>query len=140
MRREFRTAVRAATAAMVALVACGERPERPPNLLVLLSDTHRLDFTGYRPKDRSQLTRVAMALMNDGGSFEVQGHTDAQNSVEYNQGLSERRAGAVRDFLVAQGVSAGNLSAVGYSELRPIADNATAEGRAANRRVEIVRR
>jgi outer membrane protein OmpA-like peptidoglycan-associated protein len=90
--------------------------------------------------DRAQLSRVAMALMNDGGSFEVQGHTDSQNTVEYNQALSEQRAGAVRDFLVAQGVSSGNLTAVGYSELKPIADNATAEGRAANRRVEIVRR
>jgi OOP family OmpA-OmpF porin len=90
--------------------------------------------------DRAQLARIATALRNDGGSFEVQGHTDSQNSTEYNQALSERRANAVVDLLVSLGADAGSLSAVGYSELRPIADNATAEGRAANRRVEIVRR
>ena len=67
----------------------------------------------------------------------VEGHTDSVGSDAYNQRLSERRAGAVRDVLVNQyGVESGRVQAVGYGESRPVADNATAEGRAINRRVE----
>ncbi|RMH84280.1 OmpA family protein [Pseudomonas sp. AOB-7] len=67
----------------------------------------------------------------------VEGHTDSVGSDAYNQGLSERRAGAVRDVLVNQyGVESGRVQAVGYGESRPVADNATSDGRAINRRVE----
>lgn len=67
----------------------------------------------------------------------VEGHTDSVGSDTYNQGLSERRAKAVRDVLVNQyGVDGSRVNAVGYGESRPVADNATAEGRAINRRVE----
>lgn len=67
----------------------------------------------------------------------VEGHTDSVGGDAYNQGLSERRANAVRDVLVNQyGVAGSRVSAVGYGEARPVADNATAEGRAINRRVE----
>jgi OOP family OmpA-OmpF porin len=67
----------------------------------------------------------------------VQGHTDSIGTEAYNQGLSERRAGAVKDHLVARGVSASRLTAVGFGESNPIASNDTAEGRALNRRVEL---
>lgn len=67
----------------------------------------------------------------------VEGHTDSVGSDAYNQGLSERRANAVRDVLVNQyGVSGDRVNAVGYGEARPVADNATDGGRAVNRRVE----
>lgn len=67
----------------------------------------------------------------------VEGHTDSVGSDAYNQGLSERRANAVRDVLVNQyGVEGGRVSSVGYGESRPVADNNTDEGRAVNRRVE----
>jgi outer membrane protein OmpA-like peptidoglycan-associated protein len=67
----------------------------------------------------------------------VEGHTDSVGSDAYNQGLSERRANAVREVLVNQyGVESGRVQAVGYGESRPVADNATADGRAINRRVE----
>ena len=67
----------------------------------------------------------------------VEGHTDSVGSDAYNQGLSERRASAVRDVLVNQyGVESSRVQAVGYGESRPVADNATADGRAINRRVE----
>ena len=67
----------------------------------------------------------------------VEGHTDSVGTDAYNQGLSERRANAVRDVLVNQyGVGGDRVSSVGYGESRPVADNATAEGRAINRRVE----
>lgn len=67
----------------------------------------------------------------------VEGHTDSVGPDAYNQKLSERRAGAVRQVLVEQyGVEAERVSSVGYGEARPIADNSTQEGRALNRRVE----
>ena len=67
----------------------------------------------------------------------VEGHTDSTGNAAYNQKLSERRAGAVRDTLVNQfGVEASRINAVGYGKERPVADNATNEGRAINRRVE----
>lgn len=68
---------------------------------------------------------------------EVGGHTDSIGPDDYNQGLSQRRADAVRGYLVEQGVDGQRLSAVGYGETRPIADNDTPEGRARNRRVEL---
>ncbi|SED86553.1 Outer membrane protein OmpA [Pseudomonas sp. 8BK] len=67
----------------------------------------------------------------------VEGHTDSVGSDAYNQTLSERRANAVRDVLVNQyGVGSDRVNAVGYGETRPVADNASADGRAVNRRVE----
>jgi outer membrane protein OmpA-like peptidoglycan-associated protein len=67
----------------------------------------------------------------------VEGHTDSVGTDAYNQKLSERRANAVREVLVNQyGVGGTRVNAVGYGESRPVADNATEEGRAINRRVE----
>jgi outer membrane protein OmpA-like peptidoglycan-associated protein len=67
----------------------------------------------------------------------VEGHTDSVGTDAYNQKLSERRAGAVRDVLVNKlGVSGARVESVGYGESRPVADNATDAGRAINRRVE----
>ncbi len=69
--------------------------------------------------------------------FSVEGHTDSQGGAATNQKLSESRANAVRDFLVAEGIGADRLTAAGYGEDRPIADNKTRAGRKENRRVEI---
>ncbi len=67
----------------------------------------------------------------------VEGHTDSIGTDAYNQGLSERRANAVRDVLVNQyGIGGDRVNSVGYGESRPVADNATSAGRAINRRVE----
>ena len=68
---------------------------------------------------------------------EVAGHTDSTGSEQYNQSLSERRAGSVASYLRSQGVISERLITVGMGELRPVADNTTAAGRQANRRVEI---
>ncbi len=68
----------------------------------------------------------------------VEGHTDAIGTDEYNLDLSKRRAQAVQDFLISQGVDAKRLSAEGYGESRPVADNETEEGRQKNRRVDLV--
>lgn len=67
----------------------------------------------------------------------VKGHTDYKGSDEYNQKLSEKRANAVRDYLVQKGIASSRIQVVGYSEHRPIADNKTAEGQAMNRRSEL---
>ena len=68
---------------------------------------------------------------------EVAGHTDSDGSAAHNEGLSERRAITVRDYLISRGVNRGNLTAKGYGEAAPIADNATPQGKALNRRVEL---
>lgn len=67
----------------------------------------------------------------------VTGHTDSRGSEAYNQQLSERRAAAVRDYMVNNGVDASLLTAVGRGENEPVADNNTADGRQQNRRVDI---
>tara|TARA_R110002095_G_scaffold186877_4_gene164177 strand:- start:103 stop:885 length:783 start_codon:yes stop_codon:yes gene_type:complete len=67
----------------------------------------------------------------------IGGHTDSQGPAAYNLGLSQRRAEAVRAFMVAQGCDASKLTAIGYGEVKSIADNATKAGRAENRRVEL---
>ena len=69
--------------------------------------------------------------------FTVEGHTDSVGSSATNQSLSEKRANSVRDFLIERGVDASRLTAVGYGEDRPIADNKTKAGRKENRRTEI---
>ncbi|MBK8162757.1 MAG: OmpA family protein [Gammaproteobacteria bacterium] len=68
---------------------------------------------------------------------EVAGHTDSSGSRAFNVKLSQQRAESVMNYLVGQGVAAGSLTAQGYGPDRPVADNATAAGRAANRRVEL---
>ena len=80
---------------------------------------------------------ASQMLAREGSRFSIVGHTDNSGAEDYNQQLSERRAEAVADYLVGQGISAGALSILGLGESRPIADNATAEGQARNRRVEI---
>ncbi|MFZ5474159.1 MAG: OmpA family protein, partial [Pseudomonadota bacterium] len=68
---------------------------------------------------------------------EMAGHTCNIGTEKYNQGLSERRANAVRDYLIKQGVDPKQLTAKGYGELQPVTSNATREGRAQNRRTEM---
>ena len=79
----------------------------------------------------NQLSQVA------GARVSVDGHTDSSGGDAYNQTLSERRAASVREYLVNKGVDASRLSSNGYGEAQPVADNATAEGRQLNRRVEL---
>ncbi len=67
---------------------------------------------------------------------EISGHTDSQGSATYNQKLSQKRAQAVVDYLIGQGVNGTQIIAVGYGEVEPRADNTSAEGRQLNRRVE----
>jgi outer membrane protein OmpA-like peptidoglycan-associated protein len=68
----------------------------------------------------------------------IEGHTDSTGSFDHNMRLSEARAAAVRDFLFDQGIAAKRMKVKGYGPDRPIASNETTDGRAKNRRVEIV--
>jgi OOP family OmpA-OmpF porin len=80
---------------------------------------------------------VKILKRNADDKIEIAGHTDSQGAADYNMGLSERRAQAVADYLVAHGANASNLSVKGYGESHPVADNGSKEGRADNRRVEL---
>ncbi|MGA2397078.1 MAG: OmpA family protein [Steroidobacteraceae bacterium] len=85
---------------------------------------------------RQTLDQVASALLTQTElNVEIQGHTDSIGSVAYNLNLSQRRAEAVKAYLISEGVSASVLTAKGYGKATPIASNDTAEGRAQNRRV-----
>ena len=92
----------------------------------------------FKPGVPEKLDMI-VGIMNEypDANFTIAGHTDSQGSETYNQGLSERRANAVMSYLIEKGISSSRLTAVGYGESYPVADNATAEGRALNRRTEI---
>ena len=87
------------------------------------------------------LDRLATFILSEGGSsYEIAGHTDNEGSASSNLLLSQKRANAVRDYLITKGVSADQLIAKGYGETQPIASNDTAEGKAQNRRTELKKR
>jgi len=81
---------------------------------------------------------VAFVKKYPGTKIRLDGYTDSIGTDEYNMKLSERRATAVKDYLIKEaGVSSSKITAVGHGEADPVADNKTPEGRAKNRRVEI---
>ena len=91
------------------------------------------------PGARERLAKVSgILLAYPTLHLQIEGHTDSVGTDEYNQTLSERRAGAVRDYFVQQGIAAGSIEARGFGKTVPIASNETAEGRQQNRRVELV--
>jgi outer membrane protein OmpA-like peptidoglycan-associated protein len=109
-------------------------------LKLTLADEVSFDVNSatVKPAFRPSLGRVAQVLQRYESQVTVVGHTDSTGAESYNQQLSERRAQAVLDELVRQGVSYPRLSALGRGEYEPRADNATPAGRAQNRRVEIL--
>jgi outer membrane protein OmpA-like peptidoglycan-associated protein len=114
--------------------------ESARGLIVNMSDV-LFDTGRYTLKTNTQisLAKVAGILQAYPGlKLQVEGYTDSVGGDQYNQKLSENRADAVRDFLVTQGVQTDNISATGYGKAKPVADNATAQGRAQNRRVNLV--
>ena len=91
-----------------------------------------------QPQFQRTLDQVANTLSQyDQTYIDVYGHTDATGSDGYNQGLSERRATAVADYLSSRGVQTARLGTRGFGKTQPIASNDTDAGRAANRRVEV---
>jgi outer membrane protein OmpA-like peptidoglycan-associated protein/opacity protein-like surface antigen len=114
--------------------------DTPRGLIVNMGDV--LFVTGksdLRPEGREALAKLyGILLTYPSLSLTIEGHTDNNGKAEVNQTLSERRANAVRDYLVKQGLDASSLSAQGLGSGNPVADNGTAEGRQKNRRVEII--
>lgn len=90
------------------------------------------------PTAQKRLEEVAAALKADSRPITIVGHTDSVGSDEANQQLSQKRAEAVRNYMTAHGVPEDRVQAQGMGEAEPIADNKSAEGRANNRRVEII--
>lgn len=92
------------------------------------------------PAAQLKLNDVANALIKEDplSKLVVEGHTDSQGAAAYNQDLSQRRAQVVRDYLVSRGIAADRITSQGFGPTRSIADNNSTEGRANNRRVEIV--
>ncbi len=106
------------------------------NLPDILFDTNEATL---KTETRIVLAKLAgILLIMPELNLRVEGHTDSTGSPDHNQRLSERRAISVRDYLAQQGVAARRTVAVGYGFDRPVADNTTREGRAKNRRVEII--
>lgn len=97
------------------------------------------DESTLRGPATARLAQVSEALLADRDRrVTVVGHTDSQGSDSYNQRLSQDRANAVRTTLISQGIAADRITAVGQGEAQPVAPNDTADGRAQNRRVEII--
>lgn len=149
----------------VAMAPEGERSERQPvagtDLLVLRDDARllriyfqeeqgsvprrfvleglELDTASADIASNAMLDEAARTLAaNPSARVRIEGHTDRRGDEQQNQALSQRRAEAVKRYLVRQGVAEAQLSAVGMAARNPIADNDTPEGRARNRRVELV--
>jgi len=99
-----------------------------------------LDKSDIRESEIAELQKAVRFIRKyPGAKIRLEGHTDSIATEEYNQRLSERRADAVRDYLVKEGAcAAANTTTVGYGESRPVASNDTEEGRAQNRRVEVL--
>jgi OmpA-OmpF porin, OOP family len=127
-------------------------PNTPPGVKVdeigcFVEATLRVNFafdsSEISAADKAEIDRAVVAIKDRPAEiaaevkYEVAGHTDSVGSEAYNQRLSERRANAVRDRLIAEGIPAAQVTAVGYGESRPRASNDTDEGRAENRRVVI---
>jgi len=100
--------------------------------------TFATDQDAVMPQFYPTLNSVAIVLRKfERTLIDVNGHTDSTGSLEHNQALSERRAMSVAGYLNSQGIDPRRVSALGFGPSQPIASNATAEGRAQNRRVEI---
>ncbi|KQT66771.1 outer membrane protein OmpA-like peptidoglycan-associated protein [Pseudomonas sp. 2957] len=114
----------------------------PQSEVITLSDAGNVlfdfDKSDLTPAAKAQLDTLMDKLRNaDVVSIKVIGHTDSKGSDAYNQALSERRASSVAAYLLSQGLAPNKLTSEGRGESEPVADNASDEGRADNRRVEL---
>jgi outer membrane protein OmpA-like peptidoglycan-associated protein len=109
-------------------------------LVVNMSDV-LFDSAKYtlRPMAREKLAKISgIVLAYPSLSLAIEGNTDSVGGEDYNQQLSENRAGSVRDYLVQEGVPTNSMSVHGFGKSQPVASNETADGRQQNRRVELV--
>ena len=114
--------------------------DTPRGLIVSMPDV-LFAFNKYelKPEARERLARISgIVLAYPDLKLEIDGYTDSIGSDEYNQTLSDKRAEAVRDYLVGAGVNMNSVVAHGMGKQNPVSDNATAQGRQLNRRVEMI--
>jgi len=114
--------------------------DTPRGLVVTMADilfaTGKYDLA---PGARESLAKLAgILLAHPGLKLAIEGHTDSTGSDDFNMKLSGQRADTVRNYLISQGLSPDNITAQGFGKADPVADNATADGRKQNRRVEII--
>jgi OmpA-OmpF porin, OOP family len=114
-------------------------PAKAEPLVTLHGPQFDFDKATLKPEGKKMVDE-AVKVMKDKPDLHVsvEGHTDSVGSDAYNQKLSERRAKAVRDYIVSQGINADRITTRGFGKSKPVASNDTAEGRAENRRVEII--
>jgi outer membrane protein OmpA-like peptidoglycan-associated protein len=137
-RQQLEQRLLAATKSLEGMAKLQQEPDRT---LITLNGAvlFKHNSADLLPIARERLREVALVLKEygDGNKIVIEGHTDSRGKDEYNRQLSEKRAMAVRDYLVSEGVSETVVTAVGRGESEPIASNDSADGRANNRRVEI---
>jgi len=103
----------------------------------ILFETGKADLKQELRENLSAIGAILQSLLTD-SKVMVEGHTDNVGSPDFNQKLSEQRAKAVMQYLIERGIDASRLQSIGYGLTKPVADNKTEEGRAKNRRVELV--
>lgn len=125
---------------VVAAVAPTPAPAPEPVVIASISSDVAFDLNkaDLKPSFHSRLDDIIVTLKDSPETkFEVVGHADDTGAADYNQGLSERRAAAVADYLIKGGVSPSRFTTSGRGEMDPITTNSTKEGRAKNRRVDV---
>lgn len=140
-RAARKAAEKRAAAALASLNEIAKVKEESRGVVITLSGSVLFATGKYQllPIAKEKLNEVAQALKDQGyKKIVVEGHTDSRGSDTKNQELSYQRALEVRNYLVSQGIEAAKIEAVGRGEANPVADNSTPEGRANNRRVELV--
>jgi outer membrane protein OmpA-like peptidoglycan-associated protein len=141
-RKRREEAEKRAAAALASLEEIAKIREEQRGLVITLSGgvLFRTNQSDLLPIAKDQLRRVAEALLeqDDSKTIMVEGHTDSRGSARANRVLSQARADSVRTFLISSGVPPARIVAIGKGATEPIADNRSPEGRANNRRVEII--
>jgi outer membrane protein OmpA-like peptidoglycan-associated protein len=141
-RRRREDAEKRAAQAMSDLARIASVKQEARGMVITLSGSvlFASDKTELLPTAQAKLSEVADALTkgDPDSKIVVEGHTDSQGPASYNQDLSQHRAESVRGYLVSHGVAPDRITAQGFGSTRPVADNNSAEGRANNRRVEII--
>ncbi|PKL98260.1 MAG: hypothetical protein CVV17_10625 [Gammaproteobacteria bacterium HGW-Gammaproteobacteria-7] len=138
-RREAELASATAATLRMQLDGLVARREARGEVMALSGDVFATGQSALRPEARDNLNRlIEFVQRRPEAQVLIEGHTDSSGSASQNQTLSEKRAQSVRQALIEEGVDPRRLTAVGMGQGQPIGDNATAEGRARNRRVEVI--